>query len=127
MTVRELRESLVTAIESVVSDRVTVYPTSIDGVAGLPAVVLGMPTWRPLGGCLSSWEFPVAVIVARPGSADAATVSELDDLWPEVLDGLLALRGRGLDDVLRAEFGLFDVRGQAYPAQVLTCALTTSS
>lgn len=130
MSVKDLREMLATAVTETLIDydgRVTVYPSAIDGLAGLPGIVIGMPSWRPLNGCLAVWEFPVAVIVARPGTADAASAAELDELWPTVLSGLLDLRGRGLDDVTKAEFGLFNVQGQDYPAQVLTCTLNTSS
>jgi hypothetical protein len=128
VSVAALRATLADAISSVVDDRTTVYPTSVDGLAGFPAVVLGMPSWRPFNGCLSIWEFPVAVIVARPGTADSAMVSELDDLWPTVLAALIELRDRQeITDVTRADFGLFNVQGIDYPAQVLTCTLTTSS
>ena len=127
MSVAALRAILAGAIRSGVDDRTTVYETSVDGLAGFPAIVLGMPSWRPLTGCLSVWEFPVAVIVARPGTADSATVGELDELWPTVLDALIELRDRQeITDITKAEFGLFNVQGQDYPAQVLTCSLTTS-
>ncbi len=128
MSVSSLRVTLADAISAVTDDRTTVYPTAVENLAGFPAVVLGMPSWRPgPTGCLSSWEFPVAVIVARDGISEEASVQALDDLWPTVLDALLDLRGRGIDDVTKAEFGMFTVQGQTYPAQVLTCTLTTSS
>jgi hypothetical protein len=127
-TVSALRAILAEAIKSVVDDRTTVYRTSVEGLAGFPAIVLGMPSWKPAPiACGSTWDFPVAVIVARPGTSDSATVSELDELWPTVLDALLDLRGRGLDDVTAATFGMFNVQGQDYPAQVLTCSLTTTT
>lgn len=133
MSVKELRAILADAIQDTIraggDDHTTVYPTSVDALAGFPAVVLGMPSWRPgPAGCVSLWEFPVAVIVARPGLADSATVDELDELWPVVLNALLSLVDRQeITDVTRAEFGLFNVQGQDYPAQVLTCSLNTTS
>lgn len=100
-------------------------PRAFGGLAALPAVVVGQPSWEPGPTfCLDRVHFPVAVIVARPGISDDATVAQLDELWPKVLDQLrnadLPLEG----SVDRAEFGLFQIEGQQYPAQVITVTVT---
>lgn len=127
MNILEVRQLLADAVDSVVDDSVTVYPSAVDGVARFPAVVVGMPSWKPgPTSCLNRYEFPVAVIVSRPALADdAATVAELDALWPSVLSGLQAVEGPDLA-LSRAEFGLFSIGGQQYPSQTIFVSLLNS-
>lgn len=118
------RDLLVTAAVGGDPD-VAAYPRAVDSVASFPAVVIGQPSWQPGPTfCLDRWEFPVAVIVSRPGISDEDTVAQLDGLWPQVLDRLkttdLPLEG----SVDRAQFGLFRIQGQDYPAQVITVTVT---
>lgn len=120
------RDELATAVTAVVDPSVIVYPKAVDGISRFPAVVLGMPSWKPGPTfCLNSYEFPVAVIVARPGISDVSTVTELDQLWPVVLDGLSSISEQDPSfTVIRAEFGLFALHGQQYPAQIIFCSFT---
>lgn len=120
------REELASAITAAVDPKVAVYPQAVDGLSTFPAVVLGMPSWKPGPTfCLNIYEFPVAVIVARPGISDVTTVTELDQLWPLVLDGLSSIAEQDPSfTVSRAEFGLFALQGQQYPAQIIFCSFT---
>lgn len=120
------RTMLGDALRDTLPSTVEVVPVALDGLAKFPAVVLGMPSWKPgPTGCLESYEFPVAVIVARPGISDPGTVTELDELWPQVLEALRSLEEqRPSFTVNRAEFGGFPIQGTTYPAQVLFCSFT---
>lgn len=110
----------------------TVYPTALQGLAAFPAIVLGQPSWEPdAGGCMDTTRWPVAVVVARPGSNDTYVQTELEQLWPAlvtVLDQAIE-EDQTLGGVCRAshieqaEFGLFSIQGQEYPAQTIQLTL----
>lgn len=116
---------LLAATAAGADESLTGIARAVNGLAVFPAVVIGQPSWQPGPTfCLDRYSFPVAVIVARPGISDDATIAQLDELWPQVLDQLrtadLPLEG----SVDRAEFGLFQIEGQQYPAQVITVTVT---
>lgn len=126
----EARTGLAKLIATLVPDTISVYRSAFDGVPGFPCVVIGMPTWEPdarTNYCATRSTWPVAIVVGRPGTDDAGTVTDLDQLWQLVADGLLdasardpELGGIGVQSVItRAAFGLFNIRGVDYPAQTI--------
>lgn len=128
-----VRDQLVKIIETVVPT-VTVYRSAFDGAAVFPSVIVGMPSWEDdttANYCAPHTLWPVAVVVARPGTNDQGTVDQLDALWPAVFHGLRdashtdsTLSGICLQSVVnRAQFGQFAIQGQTYPAQLITVDL----
>lgn len=110
----------------------TVYPTALQGLAAFPAIVLGQPSWEPdAGGCMDTTRFPVAVVVARPGSNDAHVQAQLEELWPALIrvlaDAIDTDQTLGgicrASHIEQAEFGLFSIQGQEYPAQTIQLTL----
>lgn len=135
MDIAKTRDRLVDIIRPAVPDSVQVHRSAFDGVAVFPAVVIGMPGWEDdtsANYCFPKWSWPVAVCVARPGTSDEVTVSELDDLWPAVFGALrdAARNDQTLGGVCsqavaeRAMFGQFAIQSQGtYPAQMITLEL----
>lgn len=130
MHVWEFRDALAGVISV---DGLNVVPRAVDGMAELPAAVIGMPKWEPgPTGCWGSFEIPVAVLVARPGISDEDTVDELDRMWPQVLEQIQdaidvdqSLGGVcAAVEIVRAEFGLFVLQGQQWPAQLIFLTVT---
>lgn len=128
------RDQLAKIITAGVPDTITVHRSAFDGTATFPLVVVGMPSWEDdtaANYCHPHIMWPVAVAVSRPGSEDAKTVDQLDQLWPAVHDVLReasatdpTLAGICRQSVIgRAQFGQFAVQGQSYPAQLITVDL----
>lgn len=111
---------------------VAVHEVTPDGTTGFPAVVLGMPSWRPGANfCLDEQELPVVVVVAQDGTTNAGVVSSLDELWPAVV---VALKAASSEDPTlgglvaewhldRADFGSFVLGNASLPAQNITLTL----
>lgn len=112
---------------------VAVYRRGVlDGAWQAPAVSIGQPSMeeadvQPCG--LSRWEWPVHVVVDRPGTDEEATQAELEQLWPQVYTALEQLLSTdpylGAADIanaqlVRADFGSLTVRGQSFPAYEIT-------
>lgn len=129
------RAGLARIIETHTTRIKAVYPRAIDDpIIPTPAVILAALVEgdfdQTATACLTAHQdkitIPVAVLVARDGTAEAATQQELEDAWVEVLD---VLRGH-LDDpelaqvgylrqVVRVEAGEYTIAGAEYPAQIL--------
>lgn len=124
------RASLAAILQEIAPDGCTVVTSAPDGVTTFPLVLPGMPSWSSDGPSygFSTWTFPVAVVVDRPGTtSDAVPIDQLDQTWPAVLAGL---RSQSEDDpglggvcaqsvVTRAQFGLYRIGGQDFPAQMI--------
>lgn len=134
MDIANVRDALVAIITDAVPATVAVHRSAFDGAATFPTVVIGMPSWEDdttVNYCAPHSMWPVAVVVNRPGMADAETVSQLDDLWPVVFTALRdtsradpTLSGVCKQSVItRAQFGQFSIQGQLYPAQLITIDL----
>lgn len=125
-----------TAIEdlcrSVLPAETLIYPSGLMPLAQFPAVVIGQPSWTPsaqldLSYGLDRYRWPVAVVLEKPGVQDPTSVDVLDQLWTTLLVALdQQAQGRpGWGGVCKgtlldhAEFGVFTVQGQAYPAQTI--------
>lgn len=120
-----VRTQLADAIRPLVPASVPVLESAFDGLAVLPAVVIGMPSWdeaRETNFCFPRLTWPVGVIVSRPGDNDPVTVETLDQTWAAVLAGLRnvhSLAAASQVIVQRSQFGLFLVQGQQYPSQTI--------
>ena len=120
MSIIEQRQALANAVRALAIPDMQVQEHALDSIATLPAVVVGMPKWTAdLTACLGTYEYPVAVIVARSGVSDQATIAGLDELWPQVADALGTVA-----HVLRAEYGQMQIGSALYPAQIIFCNLT---
>lgn len=129
-----IRDQLAKIIIDGVPDTVSVYRSAFDGTPALPAVIVGMPSWEDdisANYCAPHRQFPIACVVARPGTADEHTADQLDSLWPAVFDQLrdTSRSDPGLGGICRqsvigrALFGQFNIQGQLYPAQLITIDL----
>lgn len=122
----ELGRIALVAVQGI--DEVTVYPGGLDALAHFPAVIVGQPRWAAdAGPCMDTSTWPIGVVVARPGGSDTYVQNQLERLWPIVLAGITeAVRADQTlggvcraSHVQRAEFGLFSIQGQDYPAQTI--------
>lgn len=124
------RAGLASILTDVAPEGSTVEPAGSDALAVFPSVFVGMPAWNADGPTygISTWTFPVAVVVDRAGTAgDSASIDLLDQTWPVVLAGLRSkseadpgLGGICAQSVItRATFGLYRVQGTDYPAQLI--------
>ena len=107
-----------------------VYPRGFDNLAGWPMVAIGQPTWRPgPNWCISAYEWPVAVVVERPGAAVSFEngIRALDQLWPVIMERFRQTRvieGTAAFHIVRSEFGLFRVQGpDGHPAQTIILSI----
>lgn len=109
-------------------DQVTIYPAGITGQASLPAVALGMPRWESnVQPCMDLYTWPLAVVVARPGSNDPYVITTLDQLWTDLAGALMTdiendqtLGGIcKAAEVTRADAGYLTVQGVDQPAQTI--------
>jgi hypothetical protein len=134
ISIGAVRDQLVKVIETGVPDTITVHRSAFDGTTGFPMIVIGMPSWQDdttANYCAPHVEWPIAVVVSRPGGQDAETADTLDALWPVVFYTLReasqadpTLAGICVASVIsRAQFGQFSVQGQTYPAQLITVDL----
>lgn len=123
------RGRLAELIKADAPPEVAVQAAGFDAVASFPSVVIGMPNWQPddnLPYGIQRQTWPVAVVVSR-GSQDSATIGQLDELWPAVLELLrTASEADGTlggicaqSIVTRADFGQFAIQGTSYPAQLI--------
>lgn len=107
-----------------------VYSRAPQGSITLPAVVVGMPDWRPAADsrALDVWTLPLLVVVAQQAADPAATVDQLDEIWPEVAQTVQAemwadqtLGGLVSDcQIDQATFGTVGIAGHDYPAYSIT-------
>ena len=100
-----------------------VYPRAVAGTLVLPCAVIGVPDveWHT-GPCMDTVTLPIAVLVGRDGTDDAATQAELEELMLAVASRLTA----AIDDELvqvcsatklvRADFEPVSAQGGTYPA-----------
>lgn len=126
---RAARAQLGAVVLESVPAGVTVYPAGTAGPIALPAVVIGMPRWEAdTQPCMDTVTWAITVAVARPGSNDDYVITELDQLWPAVADGV---RNAVVDDqtlagtckaatVIRAEPTFLTAQGVELPAQTIT-------
>lgn len=134
MDLAAVRDQLVKIIAADLPESISVHRSAFDGIPALPTVIIGMPSWEDdttANYCAPHTMWPIAVVVARPGSDDAGTVEQLDTLWPVVFEAIRdasradpTLAGVCRQSVTnRAQFGQFAIQGQTYPAQLITVDL----
>ena len=128
-----IRAAITTVVQTAVpADTARVYEYPAGGVTEFPAVIIGQVGWEPgENDWLTEWTISVTVVVARPGTDDQATITELEALWPIVLQ---AVRDQiDLDQTLhgacnaawvtRVRPGQIDIAGVRYPATAIEIRL----
>lgn len=132
INLERVRVGIVEVFGSVVSG-IVAYPAAPHGPLPEQFLIVGMPSWRePIDSiCLDRWEWPVLVVVGRPGTNDTATAERLQALWPQVVAALqLAIQADqslggicAAANVTKAEFGTVDIQGKQLPCQTITLQL----
>lgn len=121
-----LRERVATVVTEAVAGSAAVYPWPPSGTVEFPAVIIGQTAWEPsLTYCIDQYTVPVFVVVQRPGNDDQATVAQLEQTWPAVLQAITqaiasdqTLGGLcAAADVKRARPVPFQLQGVVLPAQ----------
>ena len=121
----EVREVVAAVVARAVTDQAQVYPYPPSGLTVFPAVIVGRARWAPgENNWLHQWVVPVDVVVSHSGIDDQATVAQLEELWPDVLEALSAaidadpsLGGAVTTAwITRATPGTVRIGGQQYPA-----------
>lgn len=100
-----------------------VYPRAVTGTLVLPCAVIGVPDieWHT-GPCMDTTTLPIAVLVGRDGTDDAATQAELEELMLAVAARLTVatddelLQVCSVAKLTRADFEPVTGQGSAYPA-----------
>lgn len=126
----ELRDALGELLEGLVGDDLlTVLPRGPRGPFQPPVAVMGMPDveWGDYL-CTDLVRLDVTVVVRDHPDGPAASIAELEGLWPQVAGRLRAHIDRdptlgGLVTsvrMARADFGDYAVQGKAYAAQNIT-------